>query len=117
MGTNYYAIAEECEECGRYERLHVCKSLYLFQGHFTWDEEGEPEHWLVSWRDWKQYLRSRVSTIKDEYGKQHDIEDFIARVEEGHRKPPRRSIHPYTVAPDREWVDLEGFQFYGRDFS
>jgi hypothetical protein len=133
MGTNYYAVQDYCPACGREDRFHICKSHITFRGHFhqvsndggtTW--ESEP--WLTSWQEWKAFLRSpEIDAIFDEYGKRHDVEDFIRAVEATSREARRRQYdwvvaHPepyrkFEVVPDGEWLDADGFSFYGGSFS
>lgn len=128
MGTNYYAIEDECPTCGRNERRHICKSHISFQGHFTeFPDDYEPKPWLVSWQDWKDWLRhGEVIRVEDEYGKQYEVDDFIDRVEATSPEARRRQ-YDWMVQhePDRvdkvaegcDWLDADGFSFYGGGFE
>lgn len=129
MGTNYYAVHDSCDHCGRSERLHICKSLISFHGVFT-EADLDYEPWLVSWADWKTYLRSgQVDRVDDEYGNEHDIAEFVRRVE-ATSPEARRSQYDWCVAhpnphrppsgavvPGGDWLDPDGYSFYGGEFS
>ena len=127
MGTNYYAIHETCTSCGRCDRTHICKSLISFQGHFIWNNRGEPEPWLTSWADWKDYLTNGpVEHVVDEYGDKETVDDFIQMVEATSRDARRRQYDWMVaheparcgrVAEGCDWLDADGFSFYGGGFS
>jgi hypothetical protein len=128
MGTNYYAVHDKCEHCGRFERTHICKSLITFRGQFTWDSDGDPEPWLTSWADWRHFLCGpKVDHIVDEYGDRHDITEFIDRVEASTPAARRRQYDSVMehdllhrkpgVVPGGDWLDPDGFSFYGGEFS
>jgi hypothetical protein len=127
MGTNYYWRTEPCEHCGRSDEvLHICKSLNKFRGHFTWpDDGGDAEPWVVSWQDWKAELRGGAGRIFDEYGAEHDVEEFIRCVELVPMESRRRQFDwmvenrgtAAEVAPGCDWLDADGFSFIGGEFS
>lgn len=129
MGTNYYWNSEPCDHCGRSdEQVHICKSLNSFRGHFLWNDEADAyTPWLVSWEQWKDYLRNHTGRLVDEYGGRHDVEDFIGRVEavpmEARRRQfdwvltHRRGQASETPSPSGDWLDADGFSFYGGEFS
>jgi hypothetical protein len=136
MGTNYYWRHNICSDCGRYDELHICKSLISFQGHFAeaeWDNVAKlyapPALIVASWAGWKDLIRDG-GEVWDEYGHRQVPEDFIARVEATDPVSRRRQYdwcvgHPEDVPPRRidrvgprgEWLDADGFSFYGGDFS
>jgi hypothetical protein len=132
MGTNYYAVHKVCHHCGRDERIHICKSLTSFQGHFheeQWDPETvayRSDPWLVSWQNWKDFLKSEVEHVVDEYGRTYMVDDFVSQVEATSPEVRRRQ-HDWMVAheparTDRvaegcDWLDADGFSFYGGGFS
>lgn len=139
MGTNYDLHYPECTQCRRTpEPLHICKNYCLFEGHFKW-KDGEPEPWLTSWQEWKAYLTEQTTSdgpngpavIRDEYGCNVALDDFIARVEAtpdpGRRKqydfmveeyPSSIGIEPQLdeIKPGYDWVDAENFSFHGGAF-
>lgn len=133
MGTNYFWHHDICTCCKRFERLHVCKSLVTFRGHFG-DEWDEVEMVLVypplivSWKDWTEKLLSG-GEVWNEYGDHIDTHEFINQVESTDVEARRRNYdwhvahqHDYTasplaVVPDGSWLDDMGFSFYGREFS
>ena len=131
MGTNYYWNSEPCDHCGRSdEQVHICKSLNSFRGHFLWNDEADAyTPWLVSWEQWKDYLRNHTGRIVDEYGGRHDVEDFIGRVETVPMEARRRQFDWVLThrrvqrspsgrpSPSGDWLDADGFSFYGGEFS
>lgn len=136
MGTNYYWRHNICSCCGRYDELHICKSLVSFEGHFAEAERDEtsgkyapPAALIVSWSQWRNKLRDG-GEVWDEYGLRHDTAEFIAFVEATDPVARRRQYewcvnHPHIVPPRRidrigpcgEWLDADGFSFYGGEFS
>jgi len=137
VGTNYFWHYDECEPCGRYETRHICKSLTIFEGYFTcdapWNEhtrQFDPEKPIItSWKDWLAIFANVPGEIWDEYGKQHEIDDFIAKVESTIPEQRRRQYdwlldnndhrypHKFGVEPDGNWIDEDGFSWSGREFS
>lgn len=129
MGTNYYWVAPPCEHCGRSDdRLHICKTYTMFHGTFDEDAAGEPIPKPVSWQQWKEHLRTAEGRIVDEYGREHDVEDFIAEVEatspEARRwqydwvaSHPRHGHVIGNIEPGADWLDEDGFSFYGASFQ
>lgn len=133
MGTNYTWRHNICECCGRYDELHICKSLTTFRGHFgdEWDEERAAFVYpplITSWKDWTERLLSG-GEVWNEYGDRIDTHEFINLVEGTDLTARRRNYdwnvahqHDYTaspldVVPDGSWLDDMGFSFYGREFS
>jgi hypothetical protein len=65
MGTNYYLAENRCDHCNRFDHImHIGKSsmgwAFNFQGY---RHSYKP---VLSWADWKEYLKDRL--IVDEYG-------------------------------------------------
>lgn len=127
MGTNYDWIENDCHFCGRSDRLHIGKSYRMFEGHWHYDLNGEIVWDIASWQDWKDRFLNGHGWIVDEYGAYVNIDHFIAKVEavpvEDRRRqydavaagwPGRASDDP---EPQRDWLDAEGFSFYGGEFS
>jgi len=130
MGTNYHAARNHCDSCGRHDPLHICKSHVSFEGHFVtdWDKQGpwQVRPWLTSWAGWKTYLRSdEVAFVQDEYGEMFDVEDFIQAVELSSPEARRRQYDwcadsgrkVDVIEPGADWLDADGFSFYGGGFS
>lgn len=131
MSTNYYwhgpACPNPCDHCSGPVELHIGQHAggWSFEGHFL---EGDP--WLVSAVGWRKFLRdSRDGVIKDEYGRVHEVEEFIAFVDAvpalGRRRQydwlnARRAEYGHrmdAVQPYWDWLDGEGYSFHGGDFS
>jgi hypothetical protein len=123
MGTNYYAewypsgtnvgdgpAAVIGSNLGI--RLHICKSHTSFQGKV-----------FNSWAAWRNFLENNEwnLTIRDEYGHEHDVAQFVADVES--TSPEARSRqHQWMVdhykpheRPD-DWRDPDGFSFHRGEF-
>ena len=120
MGTNYYWRRDFCGQCGRYDEVHVCKSLISFQGSPMADELGRT---VVSWQDWKRLLTEDAAEIVDEYGNEYTADEFIAKVEatdpEARRRQfdyVRQQVATIGIGPDLNWLDSDGFSFYGGEF-
>lgn len=136
MGTNYYWRHNICSCCGRYDQQHICKSLVMFRGYFDepeWDNdrrEFKPAPPLiVSWQQWRAKLRSDEGEVWDEYGDRLDTEEFILDVEATDADNRRRQYdavvsygtpfleRKFGVQPRGDWLDADGFSFYGGEFS
>lgn len=132
MSTNYYAETAPCPtaclHCSRVDTIHICKSMTSFRGYIPdpdWPDEftarlGE----IRDWATWRTVLRSpEVLRIHDEYGRTHDVEEFIAEVEATDPAARRRQHDwmaghcPAEVARGDEWLDPDGFSFTSSAFS
>lgn len=132
MGTNYHWKSEPCACCGHSKHeLHICKSRVMFQGHFRredWDRDDDTfDPTITSWADWKEFLRTHPGLIVDSYGRTYDVEEFIDFVE---ASPPEARRRQYDWVRDRQpervsstpgyrkdWLDADGFSFYGDYFD
>jgi len=71
MGTNYYALTDPCDKCGRSnERLHIGKSsaawcFSLHVGDFT---IGDEEIQVSDLSDWRTIFERPGTRIENEYG-------------------------------------------------
>ena len=137
MGTNYFALEDECTCCGRADEVHICKSLCLFEAPRVWDDDaGKYGDYVLgpsSWAEWKARLIEREEAVVDEYGKRYTAAEFIAMVEDDHDDPARnaearRRQYDWCVANDpgsvsagpaigKTWLDPDGFTFTGDSFS
>jgi hypothetical protein len=123
MGTNYYHRFNACECCKRYDERHICKSMTSFQGFRPdpdWPDDSTVS--ITSWAGWKQKIRAD-GEVWDEYGRQWDVEQFIADVETTSPESRRRQYdwmvehnHRYGGL-DHDWLDADGFSFTDTDFS
>lgn len=82
MGTNYYALIDVCEHCGRpKEKLHIGKSSWgwCFGLHVI------PENGLNALDDWLELLKQDNCKIFNEYGELVSFQDLLAIItERGH---------------------------------
>lgn len=135
MSTNYYWRHNICSCCDRYDEWHIGKNLTSFEGRFgepDWDDKTRtflnPPPVVASWRQWRDLIRSG-GQVWNEYGERIDTEVFIADVESTGEANRRRQYDwvanhtaPYWdrklgVVPRGEWLDEDGFSFYGGEFS
>ena len=112
-----------------YDQQHICKSLTSFEGVVVWPDEPpfEPIVTVGSWQAWKERLLEAPGQVWDEYGRQIEVEDFIDQVEavgpagRGHQYQwyveHRPDLLSDTPQPGKEWLDADGFSFYGGEFS
>lgn len=125
MGANYYHRFAHCDCCGRYDERHIGKSLVMFRGYRPdpdWPDDFTGPV-LASWQQWKEAL-SKEGEVWDEYGRQHDVQQFIADVESTDPVRRRRQYDwmqqhsaEYFLELDHDWLDADGFSFTGREFS
>lgn len=81
---------------------------------------------IGSWAEWKNLLR-QDGEIWDEYGKEWDVEEFIAKVDDtnpDHRATQYERMCQYCPSdvstlptPEKTWLDPDGFTFSARPFS
>lgn len=131
MGTNYYADWNPPGAENVTVRLHICKSLTMFNGLV-----------FPSWRRWKEFLlynggalgdgkwytgQGRLRIV-DEYGDTYSAEGFALRVEATGQEERRRQTQwvidndglrnmVIKYDPDVDWFDPEGFSFHRGEFS
>ena len=126
MTTSYYLRGEACEHCGhRAVDRHICNNLVDFEAVF---HNGVNVPAISTWAQWRTELRRECAAgavIVDEYGRTHDVEQFIAEVEATDRVRRRRQFdwcasHGLRVAiveRGSTWLDPDGFCFYGGEFA
>ena len=125
MGTNYFAIEaacpNPCDHC-RQPEWHIGKSLRMFQAH-----DDTPWGEIESWSAWKDALRTPGVIIRNEYGEDCDVEEFIADVERVPMDQRRRQydavreggypVHTDWRGRSYDYLDADGFSFYRGEFS
>jgi len=100
MGTNFYTKINHCNDCGRYDEIHLGKSSYGWK--FCFQLNGEKFYKNVDeMRDWLKYKE-----IKDEYGATISKEDFWKMVEE--KQNGKNS---------EDEIIIDGYSFINREFS
>ncbi len=124
MTCNYSVQTSGAEPVELHIGHFVGPSGFTFEGHFR---HGEP--WLTTWQQWRAFLTECGGQIRDEYGQVVPLDEFVALVEStsvaGRRKQYdyiTRHPHPYWdrrvgVQPRGDWLDSDGFSFYGGEFS
>ncbi len=107
MGTNYYIHPNTCEKCGRSDdAIHLGKSSFGWS--FGIQANGFTEY--KNWEQMKEWLKGKQ--IKDEYGEDVSLDDFIKLVES------KKDIED----PETDWgssapVTIDGYKFFDHDFS
>lgn len=130
MSTNYYALIDECFDCGRADRVHICKSLISFHAPVVEDwSTANPVRTIFpsSWREWKRKLFTERIEVEDEYGERFTPDEFVALVGQTVLEARRRQYDwmaahdPIRVSAGPEigmtWLDPDGFTFTAREFS
>lgn len=119
MGTNYFALPDVCECCGRPERkIHIGKSGRMLRGYRadTWDNDPP----IASWEEWKAYLRGdpKMQT-ENEYGVRETVEDLIAFFESSTLEA-RGKQYNYLVEHDYDMkndiLEPDGFSMHFGEF-
>ena len=73
MGTNYYAIIDCCDKCGRgSDEMHIGKS----SGGWPFSLHVIEDLGLDSWAKWKDFLIKNQYPIRNEYGERVAL-DFL----------------------------------------
>jgi len=122
MGTNYYAILNYCDHCGRGDKIHIGKSsagwTFGFRGYtsvYGCDGLVTP---IKSYQDWIVYLDDK--RIENEYGEQFTLDDFMDIVKS---KKDSKSNHAIESQKNNWidnkdcWLDEDGNSFSGTYFS
>jgi hypothetical protein len=133
MSTNYYARYNLCEECNRYDELHIGKNtptLRGYVGHYVDDKVTE----ITSWQQWKTWLTTTPGvTVFAEHGAEYTIAELIAMFEESSNAERRKQFdavknHEWesirasasgsrgVPGVGQSWIDDDGFSFYGGEF-
>lgn len=127
MGTNYRALPDCCECCGRPAgEVHIGKSGRMLRGYKPdgyWGRVDVPP--IASWAEWKAYLRSDPKMqVEDEYGKRMTVEELIEYFESTPMDLRRRQYdwvvdHAGRIGIDKDSDILEpdGFSLCFREFS
>lgn len=129
MGTNYYWHDKPCEHCGRYEDIHVGKSMMTWRAYFHSLLDDEHPDWgyqyespvgfpILSLADWRLVFTQRCGELWDEYGRK--IDDPVAWLDEATAWKPGPDGWKYLdedMSRGVGWLDPDGFRFYAGEFS
>lgn len=123
MGTNYYAATKPCSvacpHCSMQQEVHICKSLTTFRAYpiNPFNPEADP---ILSWRDWRDELPIYATCIRDEYGREESVAEFVARVQATPRsareKQYRWMVDNALDSGADDFLDIDGFSFNRREF-
>lgn len=104
MGTNYYAILNKCDKCGRYDSIHLGKSssgwqfVFQYNGGEYYKNIEEMEDWLIG------------KEIRDENGNVVSHDDFWNMVREKQALKEHQENDPKAIR-------IEGYTFVDCEFS
>lgn len=124
MGTNFYAIYNKCEHCGRSDEMHLGKQSAGWR--FTFQSIERYDLKLTTARGWFAFLQQPGTFIEDEYGNKYTFDEFKKRVRffDGRSTAEWNGLH-YTGCTREQWTewgkhdykDDEGYDFCRVDFS
>jgi len=109
VGTNYYAMIDVCEKCGRAgERIHIGKSSagWTFSFHAT--------EKIKSYADWLAFLSKKDIIIYDEYGEKISLEMFKKIIETKRSEP---NNHAKEYPESGSYLDKDGNSMSPYEFS
>ena len=117
MGTNYYLVKDvgideimEAFDLPNKIRIHVGKRSN------GWPFMFHAVGMIESWSQWQNHIIRCLSAgweLEDEHGVSYTLDEFVTVVEK--TKHHRRHIKESTLVG--EWLDDEGWPFYGYDFN
>lgn len=105
MSTNYYAVTPDTDPGD--DGLHIGQSASGWE--FLWQAHRDPE--IKSVAGWREFLSRPEVTILDEYGREHDLDDFMAwATMRAHQVPdglhqirrPRVEVGPMKIVDFRD---------------
>ena len=108
MGTNYDLKYKICDECGRFDTLHLGKS----SGGWKFALQANDFKYYKNWEEMKSWLEAKCDTrgrIYDEYNEEIKLKDFIDLVEK------KQKIKQPDV--DNGTQDIDGYRFSNYEFS
>jgi len=106
MGTNYYMKYNLCDKCGRFDEIHLGKASAGWRFMLQYNE-GK---YYKNWKEMKEWLKKMIkggAVIKNEYGEEISLDEFINIVESKKKEP----IDVYYT-----FIDEEGYRFDDGEF-
>jgi hypothetical protein len=114
VGTNYYHHELLCDHCGNECVRHIGKS----SAGWTFTFRGYED--VTSYRQWLEKLQG-VGYIKDEYGEDVTLEQFVALVESKRNEPNNHALYVRArrgrYGDVDDYLDEDGHSFSPREFS
>lgn len=107
MGTNYDAVYNRCECCGRAESVHIGKS----SAGWRFAVEMHPELYK-DWQEFEAFLRKEGVEIVNEYGEKCTPQELLERMED--KKDGQSHVDPsdrYRKVVAAEFADLCYYEF------
>ncbi len=105
MGTNYYAILNQCKYCKRGEKIHLGKSSVGWKFAFYWND-GQYYKTLA-----ELVIFLADKEIIDEYGEVTPLDEFLMDVQ------ARQSLLSHEAYGSRKIYRVGGYEFLDYDFS
>lgn len=129
MGTNFYLRSEICGHCDHAKKeQHIGKRSGGWK--FTWRGYRDDVPPVTSKKDWAALFQAPGVQIKDEYGQKYTPQEFLDMVDAWDANPKNTHTHyayvrdpansrgvPYQRFIDESWMDAEGYNFVGGEFS
>lgn len=76
MGTNFYARMNTCEQCGRYEEIHLGKSSMGWKFLFKLNKEFYEDK-----DSFEKFIKGIDVDIYDEYGSRIHVHELLALID------------------------------------
>ena len=124
MGTNYYYHINICQHCNRSDVFHVGKKSMGWSFHFRAHRDnidGIPK--ILTSADWSRMFKTTAGILVDESEAVIDNPlEFLAKLDRPTPEQQAWEDSPdqrggYSLDPNREWRDIDGFYFYDGEFS
>lgn len=107
MGTNYYAVREECKHCGKHSRVHIGKASMGWTFCFYATDK------IGSYKEWIKYLSKPDIEIRNEYEETVSLKDLKSLIESKKKAKLNHAIE-YS---DGNYTDKDGHSFSCQEFS
>jgi len=114
MGTNYYIHKNKCDQCGRYEEIHLGKSSHGWQ--FIFNYNGGEYYKTVE----EMYKWLRRKTIYNEYGEKITLRQFKEMVQEKQANPENKNHVEYAEknhGKREHTFKIDEYAFINSEFS
>ena len=118
MGTNYYLRYDICNECNRYNEIHIGKSSCGWKFMFEINEDNE----LNSYERFIDFLTEKLyknSKIFDEYGRESSLAGLMKLIEDKQKDTENKDHSPIYTHHDYDgfFLDEKGYNFCKGEFS
>jgi len=105
MGTNYDAVYNLCECCGRADRIHIGKSSAGWRFSIEVHEEVYKD-----WQTFEKFIEQRNIEIYDEYGRKVTAFELLSLME-SKKDGQAHEGDQYRKVDHEEFADLCWYEF------